>query len=231
MASFSGFPPGTRSIPVPAPLLGPLLESITDMAELKCTLRFLWLVGQQRGHPRIVLEASLVEDPVLRTALGSVQRIRDGLRLAVERGTLLAATGAEGDTVYLLHSAENRSPAEQMGPAPTQPAARAEGTAEDSGPNGTRPNIYRLYEEELGLMLTPLVADELRDAEQQYPWPWIEAAFRLAVVNNKRSWRYIARVLERWAAEGRVYGESGGHPETLTAAEYLRRHGLPRRQR
>ena len=38
---FAGFPPGTRYTPVPDPLLGPLLEQIQDLAELKVTLRGL----------------------------------------------------------------------------------------------------------------------------------------------------------------------------------------------
>ena len=77
-------------------------------------------------------------------------------------------------------------------------------------------------------MLTPLVTDELREAEHAYPWPWIEAAFQEAVDLNKRSWRYISRILERWEREGRGHGEPGRDPETLTAAEYILRYGLPR---
>src|SRR5206468_2494137 len=39
-----------------------------------------------------------------------------------------------------------------------------------------RPNIFVLYEQNIGL-LSPLLADELKDAADQYPGEWIEAAF------------------------------------------------------
>jgi DnaD/phage-associated family protein len=65
-----------------------------------------------------------------------------------------------------------------------------------------RPNIFELYEDNIGL-LSPILADELRDAEVTYPADWIEEAFRIAVTNNVRKWRYIQAILERWATKGR----------------------------
>jgi DnaD/phage-associated family protein len=73
-----------------------------------------------------------------------------------------------------------------------------------------RPNIYGLYEQNIGL-INPMIADELREAEELYPEVWIEDAFREAVGQNKRSWRYIASILERWEREGRGHGEPGRH--------------------
>ena len=65
-----------------------------------------------------------------------------------------------------------------------------------------RPNIFVLYEQNIGL-LTPLIADQLKDAADQYPQEWIEAAFREAVQHNKRNWSYISAILRRWETEGR----------------------------
>jgi DNA replication protein len=65
-----------------------------------------------------------------------------------------------------------------------------------------RPNIFVLYEQNIGL-LSPLLADELKDAADQYPAEWIEAAFREAVEHNKRKWSYIRAILRRWETEGR----------------------------
>jgi DnaD/phage-associated family protein len=56
-----------------------------------------------------------------------------------------------------------------------------------------------------------MIADELKEAEELYPSTWIEEAFREAVSQNKRTWRYIARILERWEREGRTDGEPGRH--------------------
>ncbi len=86
-----------------------------------------------------------------------------------------------------------------------------------------RPNIFALYEDNIG-MINPMIAEELQEAEQLYPNPWIEDAFREAVSLNKRSWRYIARILERWEREGRSDGESGRYPKKGdTYKEYFRR--------
>ncbi len=65
-----------------------------------------------------------------------------------------------------------------------------------------RPNIFVLYEQNVG-PLTPLLAEQLQDAEKNYPAPWIEDAFKEAAELNKRSWRYVQRILERWATEGK----------------------------
>jgi DnaD/phage-associated family protein len=75
------------------------------------------------------------------------------------------------------------------------------------------PNIYALYEESIGT-ISPLIADELRAAEEEYPPPWIEAAFREAAAQNRRSWRYVARILERWRDEGRNDATVGRDPGT-----------------
>jgi DnaD/phage-associated family protein len=65
-----------------------------------------------------------------------------------------------------------------------------------------RPNIFVLYEQNIGL-LSPMIAEELKDAAEQYPTDWIEAAFREAVQQNKRKWSYIRAILRHWGTEGR----------------------------
>ena len=88
-----------------------------------------------------------------------------------------------------------------------------------------RPSVYALYEQNIGL-LTPILAEHLQDAEARYPMAWIDSAFEEAVANNKRNWRYIERILERWAAEGRDSGKDwegagrGLDPEKYTKGKY-----------
>ncbi len=65
-----------------------------------------------------------------------------------------------------------------------------------------RPNIFALYEQNIGL-LTPLIAEDLKDAVNHYPEEWIEDAFREALQHNKRKWSYISAILRRWETEGR----------------------------
>jgi DnaD/phage-associated family protein len=66
-----------------------------------------------------------------------------------------------------------------------------------------RSNVFVLYEQNIG-PLTPLIADELRDAMAHFPAQWIEDAIRVAVRNNIRKLKYIQAVLDRMKSEGRV---------------------------
>ena len=210
-STFPGFGAAVKRLPVPAPLLASLLADIADCAELKCTLRFLWYEAQQSGAPKRVPVFALRTDGVLLGALGSESEIERGIALAVERGTLI-----EAGNWLLLRTPQNERAAERFGLAPAQTAVAYP---------SERPNIFRLYEENIG-MLTPLVADELRAAEEDYPSGWVEAAIREAAAGNVRSWRYAAAVLERWKREGRgtrSSGKPGRHSEALTAEELLAR--------
>jgi DNA replication protein len=85
-------------------------------------------------------------------------------------------------------------------------------------------NIFALYEQNIGI-ITPMIAEELKEAEKIYPRQWIEDAFKEAVALNKRSWRYIARILERWASEGKDSGEhkrdiEKGSPDKYVKGKY-----------
>ncbi len=41
------------------------------------------------------------------------------------------------------------------------------------------------------------------DALERYPSEWIEDAIGESVAYNRRSWKYIQRILEQWAVQGR----------------------------
>ena len=217
-SDFKGFPPRVRYTPVPNPVFGPLLEQIDDLAELKCTLRAIWLLHQKKGHPRFVTLTELLADRVLASALtnnGTPHRLRveQAANRAVQRGTLVTGTvernGAR-DQLFMLNTESDRKAMSQIvggsisdGPIPE--TVPWEGAAQ-------RPNIFALYEDNVG-MLSPMIAEQLREAEELYPSAWIEDAFLEAVSHNKRSWRYIARILERWEREGRSDGEPRRHPK------------------
>ena len=208
--AFGGFPRRVQYTPVPSPLFGPLLEQIDDLGELKCTLRVIWLLHQKKGFPRSVTLNELLADRTLAKSLAHVDQrrdLRESMRLAVTRGTFLEGTDkSSGETVYMLNSERDRAAMASV----TEGRMRV-GAGPDVDPwdaTVERPNIFAMYEDNIG-MLSPMIADELRDAEQLYPAAWIEDAFREAVENNKRSWRYVVRILERWAQEGRGDGEPG----------------------
>ena len=43
-----------------------------------------------------------------------------------------------------------------------------------------------------------MIAEELKDSETEFPGFWLQEAVQLAVEHNKRNWRYIRAILDRW---------------------------------
>jgi DnaD/phage-associated family protein len=86
-----------------------------------------------------------------------------------------------------------------------------------------RPNIFVLYEQNIGLM-TPLIADQLRDLERTYPPDWVDEAFSIAVSRNRRNLRYIQTILKRWETEGKdpeSHEDAGRDSEAKRRRNYL----------
>jgi DNA replication protein len=88
-------------------------------------------------------------------------------------------------------------------------------------PAGAPPDIFIAYEENIGL-LTPMIADELKDAERTYPADWIRDAIREAALHNKRNIRYITKILETWSAEGRSDGTYQRNPAKTDPDRYIK---------
>ena len=220
---FSGFPSNVNAIAVPEPVLGELLERIQDLAELKVTLRAFWLCHRRPGRPPAVSLDEFLNDKVLVDGLAHLegtprQNIQRGLDLAVQRRTLLAFDSdgpPPGGKNYAVNTAANRR-ALAARPAAAQPSVEEPAYE----PAGQKPNIFTLYENNIGT-IGPFMSEQLRDAEGQYPWPWIDEAFRIAVTRNARSWAYISAILKRWEEEGKDDGKPGGHSQTDNRREYL----------
>lgn len=207
MQGFSGFPSGKQPYtPIPSAFFSELLPAIDHLGELKVTLHVFWLLTQKTGERRYVTGEELAADRRLLSGLSlpgmaPEEVLHDALDRAVARHTLLrVTTGQDLDRRewYFVNSEKGRQAVDDLLAGKWAPA--------QMGPSvhlqAQRPNIFVLYEQNIG-PLAPLLADELMEAEDTYPAPWIEDAFREAVELNKRSWRYIQRILERWAAEGK----------------------------
>ena len=67
------------------------------------------------------------------------------------------------------------------------------------------PDIFKTYEENIGL-ITPIIADSLKDLEATYTPEWVTEAIQTAVKNNARNLRYIEVVLQNWQEEGKHVG-------------------------
>ncbi|MEO1166196.1 MAG: DnaD domain protein, partial [Chloroflexota bacterium] len=61
-----------------------------------------------------------------------------------------------------------------------------------------------------------IIADHLKEAEDDFSYEWIVDAITLAIENNARSWRYIRAILDRWQQEGRTEHEKSQRPHQRT---------------
>jgi DnaD/phage-associated family protein len=178
------------------------VPKIRDLAELKVVLYVSYLTLRKRD-----LTSQPSECPVTYKELEAETRrlspelseetLRRALDSAVQHGILLRSTldiNGVTEEAYSL-------PAESHG----EPVV----------------NVFTLYEQNIG-MITPMIAEELKEATKLYPPQWIEEAFKEAVTLNKRSWRYIARILQRWASEGKDSGEHKRDIKKIDPDKYIK---------
>lgn len=232
---FIGFP-DTKMKPVVVPdfFFTDLLPQIDDLAELKLTLHCFWLLNEQDTALKYLRGTDLRQDEVLLRSLNldsdlrtPQQALADALERAVARNTLLkleieagaAQPGkqAAAEDWYFINTVKGRQTLaliRQGKAGPLQAAIPAEARLKVD-----RPNVFILYEQNVGL-LTPLIAEQLRDLEKTYPPDWIDEAFTIAVAANKRALRYIMAILKRWETEGK---DEGNHEDAERDAKAERR--------
>lgn len=190
MKQFKGFTDSETFSVIPDTFFHQLLRQIEDVAELKVTLYLIWRIEHMDGPFRALSRMDFaVKDLGL-----AAEAITTGLEKAVKRGTLLIIQ-QETAVYFLLNSPRGRAGLDAIKNGRWNP--RAGGSA----PPVERPNIFKLYEENIG-PLTPLIADMLKEAEELYREEWFEEAFSIAVKNNKRNWKYVEAILKRWKEEG-----------------------------
>jgi DnaD/phage-associated family protein len=190
MNPFPGFSSSETFTQVPDSLFR-LLGEIDSLDELKVTLYVLWRIEHMEGAFRQICRSEIVEDGDFMSGI-SAKGLDSGLEKAVRRGTLLQVK-----SFYFLNSPRGRASAEAM------KKGEWRASAVPSTPPREVPNIFKLYEENIG-PLTPLIADTIKDAEQIYSSEWIADAIERSAVLNKRSWKYIEAILRRWKEEGRA---------------------------
>ena len=213
MNKFKGFTDSETFTQLPDGFFHHLLKDIQSADELKVTMYFLWRVEHMDGPFRALCQTDFdAKDLGL-----SVEETQSGLEKAVKRGSILKSEH-EADEFYFLNSPRGRAAAEAFAKGQWRESARIL-----SSPPMERPNVFKLYEENIG-PLTPLIADALKDAEESYPDEWIADAIGLAVKNNKRNWKYVEAILKRWKEEG-THGQkdqqnSGKGSERYTKSEF-----------
>ena len=227
MKAFTGFPAGkSRFTPLPDLFFTTLLPAIDDLAELQLTLYMFWALNRQTGYPRYLTVRELESEGVLLSALQAcspqadqaalVNVLHQALDRAVARGSLLRLTVASSPENATIADAAEETEHYIFINTPQGRKAVAEvkrgelilerpGVVREAHVEQPRATIYELYESNIGV-LPPLLLDELKDAEQSFPAEWIRDAFRIAIEQNVRRWRYILSILERWQREGKDDG-------------------------
>ncbi len=209
---FKGFPAKMQFTPLPNFFFSTLLPQISDITELKTTLHILGTLYHKRGYPRFITFTELLTNKSLMSSFKEATEppdkvLHNALDMATRRGTILhIELDRDGisEDIYLLNTESNRQTVTKI-----QNSELSLSGLKAKGQTYTEleelPDIFTLYEQNIG-MLTPIIAEELSEAEKLYPVNWIRDAIKEAVALNKRNWRYIAAILERWAAEGRSDG-------------------------
>ncbi len=205
---------------IPAALLSRLVRDVWTPLEVKLVLA----VAAMGGLREPVHEEAVLLDENLAfgaRADGSsrsvVERVLESIELATARGVLLRLVDDSDEYWLMLGIDANRRRIRSGLNVAGDMTARWRGTLRVE-----RPSIFTLYEQNVGLV-TPIIADRLVEAIERYPEAWVEDAIEEAVAYNRRNWRYIQRILENWASEGRTdEANRGGPARDLDREKHLR---------
>lgn len=222
---FDGFPASGAGTVLPNLFFSRVLPGLPGTDAL---LAFLWaskVAQQKRDEVRAATIEEIWSEDGAREAferLGSgAPGLLDGLQACEEARALLSltTTGPEGATAhYFVNNPVSRRvigrvvAGELSLPGGSLVAA--------SAPRTVSPTVFKLYEEHFGT-ITPFVGERLLQVSEQYPEEWIEDAVREAALVQARNWRYVERILERWAQEGRIYETPGRNTLEEQKQRYL----------
>jgi DNA replication protein len=227
MEQFKGFPAKTKFTAIPSSFFSALLPQISDITELKTTLHIFQIVYQKRGYPRFTTYKELLASKSLMNSLKGTptadKTLRNALEMATKRGTILHIVLDRDGTpedVYFLNTEPDRQAVAKIQNgelALSGLRAKEQPYIETEAP----PDIFTLYEQNIG-MLTPIIAEELKEAMKLYPESWIRDAIKAAVNQNIRKKSYILAILERWSAEGKGDGTYRGDFKKTDRDKYIK---------
>ena len=230
MDSFVGFPSRSDKTAIPNAFFTDVLPLIDDDDELRVSLHVFRRLAMKKGYVRFVTQAELAADLDLMSGLARAggdpaEALANGLGKATGRGVFLhLALDESGSTdhLYWLNTDADRMAVERVRRGEIDLGAMPKSDPPPRMPE--RRDIFSLYEANIGIV-SPLIADDLKEAEEAYPPEWIVEAFREAQRLNKRSWRYIQRILENWERQGGPDGKHRRRPRELSQEGRAERPG------
>jgi DNA replication protein len=213
---FEGYPRNAGAIPVPVLFFESVLPSIEDIDELKIVLDIFKLIKYKRGYLRFVTLDELAQNKTITSGIKAsnkeqvIEIINKAVNLAVEHGSLVNARlviKGKAEDIYIINQESDRTALDNILTGKTA-IADLDVLSVKNDDLPVVDNIYKLYEQNIGV-ITPLIAEELKKAEELYSPVWIQEAFSEAIKQNIRNWKYISRILERWTEEGKTDGKTG----------------------
>ncbi len=226
--AFVGFPAGgLEEVSIPARLLTDLLSRIDSLAETRLTLYCYQQIGRLSGQAAWLRARDLRSDPVLLDLMSGLSELHspqkvleDALEKALVRNALLelALPGADGepdDKALFPNTEQGRRLRTAMQAAGS--AVRVDGGI-PAFAQLSESEPFRIYHQNFGL-LTPVLADQLRNLIEDFPLPWVCEAMEIAVSRNKKALAYVKAILNRWEQEARESGQANGFPRSQEPME------------
>ena len=171
MEQFRGFPAKMQFTSVPNLFFSSLLPQISDITELKTTLHLFSALYRKRCYPRFITYSELLGNASLMSSLRGAEKppdeiLRKALEMATKRETILHIVldrdGAPEDIYFLNTKSDRQVMAKIQNGELILSGLKAEEQADIE--TEELPDIFTLYEQNIG-MLTPMIAEELREAE------------------------------------------------------------------
>lgn len=190
-------------------------------AELKVVL---YIIRETFGYHREECQVS-----IRKLAIGAGLTSRNafnGAEKAIERGLIVKTVSSTNTTTWRAVVGEDTAlyPLRQrtVSPGKSKPPVKEIKEIKEieikKNDDEALATISKVYSSEIGL-LTPMIADELREASTAYPLQWTLDAIKEAATQNKRGWKYVLAILTRWKAQGNQ--EAMKRPEVRQSTKVL----------
>ncbi len=213
---FSDFEGEKKPMFLPAVFMAEILSEVDDLDELKVILTIFYLAHDEHGKWCVARE-EIKSSGILRMEEGV---LAGALVRATEHGIIsgrmLGIDDKSAESYYVnMGISRGRDRSGLSVEAQGVPSAGEEPLDQPQAA------IFALYERNIGL-ITPMVAEKLKEAEKLYPAEWIEDVFKEAAAANKRSWEYIVSILKRWEREGKKSGTHKRGAEKDAVDKYVK---------
>lgn len=202
-----GFSDKTKYLGLPVTIFSEIIEKIENITDFKILLRLIYLTQTKKGKFQFCTIDELLADRILMRTLQKTYPQSDKKEIIEKSFNQLIkleliikiSQKSDNEKAYFLNTKFNRSVANKFSNHSIEKLEPWEGDEFVS-------NIFALYEQNIST-LTPIIAEKLREAEENYPPDWIHEAFTEAVKNNKRNWAYISSILTKWNIQGKYSAE------------------------